>query len=134
MPVDYSKLTIGQEISHRTYSLDADTIARYVEAVGDGSGLFDRADSRAVAPPMSVAALGLRGVISDLEVTPGTLHVGQEMEFAGSVRVGETLVCRATVAQNSVRGGRRFLAVDVVTENGEGRRVMWGKSTLLLAA
>ena len=134
MPVDYATLTLGQEISNRTYRLDADHVAGYVEAVGDRSGIFDADADLAVAPPMCVAALSLRGVVQDLKIPTGTLHAGQELEFTGAVRVGDTLTCRATVVRNSVRGEWRHMVVELAVENGARRQVMRGKSTMVFPA
>jgi acyl dehydratase len=134
MPVDYSALAPGQDISVRTYLLDASFVARYIEAVGDRSRIFSQADDSAAAPPMAVAALSLRGVVEDLAIPGGTLHAGQELEFVRAVQIGETLECRATVRQNSVRGGWRFIVVQMAVEDATGREVMRGKSTLVLPA
>ena len=134
MPVDYATLTLGQEISNQTYRLDADTVAAYVDAVGDRSGIFDVDADLSVAPPMSVAALSLRGLVHDLDVPQGTLHAGQELEFTGAVRVGDTLTCRATVLRNSVRGEWRHVVVGLAVEDGARRQVMRGKSTMVFPA
>ena len=134
MPVDYSALAPGQDISDRTYLLDAASVARYIEAVGDRSGIFSQADDGAGAPPMAVAALSLRGVVEDLAIPGGTLHVGQELEFVRAVPIGSTLECKATVLQNSVRGEWRFFVVQLAVEDKSGHEVMKGKSTLMLPA
>ena len=132
--MDYATLTLGHQISSQTYRLDADMVAAYVEAVGDGSGIFDGDAGPAVAPPMCVAALSLRGVVQDLQIPKGTLHSGQELEFTGAVHAGDTLTCRATVVRNSVRGEWRHMVVELAVEDGARRQVMRGKSTMVLPA
>lgn len=132
MSVDYAGLEPGQTISHRTYTLDEETVALYVSAVEDRSGPIRERGGHAVAPPMAVAALSLRGVINDLQIPGGTLHAGQELEFSTAVPVGEVLDCSAVLAQNSVRGEWRFLVVDMAVEDSEGRRVMNGKGTIMV--
>ena len=112
--------------------MEADAVTRYVEAVGDESGVFDSANKDAVVPPMAVAALTLGGVVNDLAIPGGTLHTSQELEFKGAVQVGETLKCIATVVQNSVRAGRRFLVVRLEVGDSGGRQVMSGRSTITL--
>lgn len=132
MPIDYSKLNPGDAISNKTYVLDAATVSRYIDAVADRS-LRDIGDEgRDAVPSMAVAALSLRGVVNDLQIPGGTLHVGQELEFRGAVGEGETLDCVATLVQNSVRGDWRFLVVRLEVANGEGIIVMGGKSTIML--
>ena len=132
MSVDYSTLAPGQEISNRRYDLDSGTVSRYAAAVEDGASLHGGADGAAPVPAMAVAALGLRGVVNDLAIPGGTLHAGQELEFKAPVAVGDSLTCRATLLQNSVRGEWRFMVVRLDVENGEGREVMDGKSTIML--
>ena len=134
MSVDYSKLVPGQQISNQTYLLDSETLSKYTDAVGDQSQLHSREDGGALAPPMAIAALSLRGVVNDLEIPGGTLHAGQELEFNRAVPTGEKLDCRATLVQNSVRGDWRFMIVQLQVEDSAGHRVMGGKSAIMLPA
>ncbi len=133
MPVEYAELVPGQEISSQTVVLDVATISRYVEAVEDRSA-GATSEMGDPTPSMAIAALTLRGVLTDLAIPGGTVHAGQELEFKGVVRVGETLACRATLAQNSVRGDWRFMVVRVQAEDSTGRTVMEGKSTIMVPA
>ncbi len=128
MSIDYSQLTAGQVVSDQTYHLDAGMVSDYVEAVGDRSH-DQRGDQ---APPTAVAALSLRGVVNDLQIPGGTLHAGQEMEFRRGVRVGESLACKATLVQNSVRGEWRFIVVQLEVMDNADREVMGGKSTIMV--
>ena len=130
MPVDYSALKPGQVVSNQTYRLDAETVTKYVDAVGDRSGLFDGATGP--APPMAVAALALRGIVKDLALTNGALHAGQELAFERIVSIGETLECQATVVQTSVRGEWQFVVVRTEISDGAGMKVMDSKSTLAI--
>ncbi|HAL46961.1 MAG: hypothetical protein FI707_10040 [SAR202 cluster bacterium] len=129
MPVDYGALSPGQTISRHTYVVDDAMVDRYVDAVQDESHM---ATERELAPPMSIAALSLTGVVQDLQIPGGTLHVGQEFQFSGAVSVGATLECVATLKTNSIRGGWRFMVVDSVVTEGGNRLVMTGKSTITL--
>ena len=134
MSVDYAQLAPGQEISSRTVVLDAATVSRYVEAVEDRSAGLTSELGGDPTPPMAIAALTLRGVLTDLAIPGGTVHAGQELEFKGAVRVGETLASRATLAHNSVRGAWRFMVVQVQAVDSTGRTVMEGKSTIMVPA
>ena len=130
--IDYSKLTSGTEVSSRTIVLDEDTVAGYVDAVGDANGCLVGEGGIKLTPPMALAALTLGVVINDLKIPGGTVHAGQEIEFSEAVPLGETIACIATVVQNSVRGGMRFMVVRLMVENGDGRKVMEGKSTIII--
>ncbi len=129
--MDYSALKAGDLISDRRCHLDADTVRSYVRAVDDRSPL---ASSGEVVPPMALAALSVRGVVQDLGIPGGTLHLGQEVEFTDTVVVGETISCTAEMAQNSVRGGQRVLVIRLIVEAGDDRVVMKGKSTIAVPA
>ncbi|MDA1347479.1 MAG: MaoC family dehydratase [Chloroflexi bacterium] len=128
MPIDYAELLANQVVSDQRYVLDDAAVSAYVEAVGDTSA------SSETAPPMAIAALSLRGVVQDLAIPGGTLHVGQEIQFKGAVSPPETLDCRATLLQNSVRGEWRFLVVRLEVEDSRGTQVMEGKSTIMVPA
>jgi len=132
MSVDFATLETGQELSDKSYVLDAQTVERYIGAVGDGSGIYQPADDRPIVPAMAVAALGLRGIVADLGIPEGTVHAGQELDFSAVVRVGDALRCRAVLSQNAVRGETRLVSLRLTVEDGAGRQVMTGKTTLLM--
>jgi hypothetical protein len=134
LPVNYSLLEIGNIISDQKYILTQKEIELYLKSVQDDSDRLFNDSGIELAPPMSIAALSLRGVVNDLQIPGGTLHVGQEMEFKESVEVGEDLRCVASVASNNVRGDWRFLAVDLSVLRSSSDEVMVGKSTIMLPA
>ena len=133
LPVDYASLTPGSQLARDTLSLDGETVARYLDAVGDATPVA-LGDGPRLAPAMAVAALSFRGVIRALDLPGGSLHLAQELEFARSVSIGETLECRAEVLQNSVRRGMRVLVVSLETAGADGRAALTGKSTVMLPA
>lgn len=129
--IDYSTLQPGQRLSHELLVLDADSIAAYVDAVSDSSRTAS-ADGAPLAPPMAIAALALSAVIDALQIPGGTIHAGQELDFRKAMPVGATLACTATLAQNSMRLGWRFLVVNLTAADDDGNAVMSGKSTIML--
>ncbi len=129
-PIDYAALRAGDVVSDTSCSLGADLVRRYAEAVGDRSPLA----GSGIVPPMALAALSVRGVVRDLRIPGGTLHLGQEVEFSSPVRVGEEITCRARLSNSSVRSGSRILVVGLSVEAGDGRTVMTGKSTISVPA
>jgi acyl dehydratase len=117
--------------------LDKKSVDLYKEAVQDNFSMDAPCESAGLpnlAPPMSVAALSLRGVVNDLKIPRGTLHVGQEMTYTKPVEVGAQLDCVAVLTSNNVRGDWRFMVVDLQVSNGAGEIVMVGKSTIMLPA
>ncbi len=134
MPHDYAGLSVGDTISDRIFPVGIDGVEKYAAAVRDESGIFDPSDARPTVPPMAVATFALRGVLDDLGIPEGTLHVGQEMSFLGAVSVGDELHCRAVISQNAVKTGFRLLAVGMDVRDGDDRQVMTAKSTILVPA
>lgn len=132
--MEYGELEAGQVVSRHSYCLDSTLVSNYVEAVQDGSGALSDDSGVELVPAMAVAALSMRGVVEDLRIPGGTLHVGQEFEFSGAVNVGNSVDCVATLAQNSVRGEWRFLVVECLVSGEDDAQVMKGKSTIMIPA
>lgn len=109
-------------------------VSDYVAAVQDDNPQLCDGDGVQLVPAMAIAALSIRGVVQDLRIPGGTLHAGQEFEFMSAVAVGTSLVCSATLVQNSVRGDWRFLVVDCHVTDGDCTDVMSGKSTIMIPA
>ena len=78
MNKDYESLNSGDLISKRLHKITEGTLSTYLSAVQDQSALLSNNKGQTIAPPMAIAALSLRGVIEDLKIPGGTLHVGQE--------------------------------------------------------
>ena len=129
--ISYSELEIGTIVSKQSYLLDRESVQKYILAVED-STFSTVAESSNIAPPMSIAALSLRGVVNDLNIPGGTLHIGQELSFLKTVPVGMYLECEAVLSSNSVRGDFRFMVVDLSVRDDVKDHVMKGKSTIML--
>ena len=134
MPRDYSDLAVGDTISDRTFPVGLESVEKYTAAVRDESGVFDPNDETPTVPPMAAATFALRGVLDDLGIPEGTIHVVQEMAFLGEVAVGEELRCKAVIAQNAVKTEYRLLAVGMDVRDRNDRQVMTAKSTILAPA
>ena len=124
---------VGQTVSARRFRLDAEALAAYVEAVDDRSMRWGEGTEQFV-PPMVIVAMALQGAIASMGIPGGTVHIGQEFEIAGPVRLGQTVGCETVVVQNSVRGEIRFVAVSFNVTDDQGMLIMSAKSTLMLPA
>ena len=122
--MDYASLSPGYRFPSRSIAMDAASVDSYREAVGDAT-LLD------YAPPTAIAARALGAVLEHLELLPGAVHASQELTLHRALAVGETVVHSATVAQNSIRGGYRWLVVDLATVDNQGNEVLSGRSTVL---
>ena len=129
--INYAELEIGTVVSQQKFILDRKSVQKYISAVKDTSVKPETSASN-IAPPMSIAALSLRGVVNDLKIPGGTLHIGQELSFLKPVRVGMHLECVAILSSNSVRGEYRFMVVDLNVKDDLNDHVMKGKSTIML--
>ena len=132
MNKDYESLNSGDLISKRLHKITEDTLSTYLSAVQDQSALLSNNKGQTIAPPMAIAALSLRGVIEDLKIPGGTLHVGQETSNVNLVPVGTELICEATVLTNTVRGEWRFLTVTLKVTTKDETLVLSGRSTIML--
>tara|TARA_Y100000996_G_scaffold413897_1_gene403271 strand:- start:1495 stop:1905 length:411 start_codon:yes stop_codon:yes gene_type:complete len=128
--INYETLSSGDLISKRSYVIDEKIVNDYLSATQDQN-------SKQITeniPSMIIAALGLRGVVNDLKIPGGTLHVGQEINFKNSVSIGETLKCEAHLLSNTVRKDWRFMSVGIEVHNKNNSLVMEGKSSIMLPA
>jgi acyl dehydratase len=105
-------------------AMDDAAVEQYRQAVGDST-------LPGYLPPTALAAWALGAVLKHLELVPGTVHASQELSFSRAVRVGDGVVQSATVSQNSVRGGWRWLVVDLTTDDDQGNSLLTGRSTVL---
>ena len=128
--INYGNLSSGDIISKRSYIIDEQIVNEYLFATQD----YNSKNLTSSIPPMIIAALGIRGVVNDLKIPGGTLHVGQEINFTQSVSIGETLKCEANLLSNTVKKEWRFMSVGIEVLNQNNDLVMEGKSSIMLPA
>jgi len=81
------------------FSLSADAVRAYLDAVGDTN---DYADT---IPPLAAVALALNALQEQIALPEGSLHTGQEVEHVAPVRAGGTVTLAGRIAQRSERQG-----------------------------
>ena len=131
--MDLSTLEPGLVLLSKRITITATAAAEFRSAVEDSAELY--ADERLV-PPMAVAALVMGEAMRAVELPGGAVHTGQELEFLAAAPVDAELACTASVAQNSVRRGSRFLVLEIRGElSGEGgaETVVAGRATIAVA-
>ncbi len=124
--MDYSKLQPESIISENQYQFSEDFINKYTESVKDNS------DYKNNVPPMAISALSIRGVLNDLNIPGGTVHVSQEFNYFSPVQKSDKIECLATIISNNVRGGWRFLGIKLETISENHKLIMTGKSTIMI--
>jgi len=130
--MDLAILEPGQTLLHAPLTISPQEIDAYLDAVDDDADVY-RAER--LAPPMAVAALVMALAMRAVALPAGAVHTGQELDFAAPVALGPdgaTLDCLASVAQNSLRRGARFLVLEI-TADVQGRRAVTGRISLAVA-
>jgi acyl dehydratase len=115
---DLRTIQPGYRFPTATLHLDVQTIAAYAAAVEDPSPLYG--GDAAVAPPLAVLALSMRGLTDLLARHPGTLHTTQRLTAHRAIPVGSTVQAHLTVASRSVRRGFAALTLEVRVDAQDG--------------
>jgi acyl dehydratase len=106
---------IGKEVTLGIFTVTADDIRKFAEAIGDLNPLYlDAEAARAAGYPEVIApplfCLRLRGgpMRPEVPLAPGlsSLHAGQEMEFADEIYAGQTYTVSAKIAEAYEKTGR----------------------------
>jgi hypothetical protein len=126
---EFSQLTVGYEFSPQSYKLDYSTISNYLEAVRESNDLYSR---EGFVPPMAVGAFAMSALSSAMAFPPGTVHVSQEFNFTGLVRVDDTITCFSKISRNHERGGMHLMATDLTVLNQNQEQVLTGRVGFVL--
>ncbi len=126
---EYYQLFTGFEFPPQSYKLDSSMVASYLEAVRESNDLYREGD---LVPPMAVTAYAMAALSQAVIMPPGTIHVSQEVEFLGLVRVGDTITCHSKVSRKVDRAGLRLMSTDISVLNQNGERVLTGKVGFVL--
>ena len=126
---DVFHIAAGQEISGASFLLNSSMVQAYTSAVEESSPVYRDA---MLVPPTAIAALGVRTILKELALPPGTLHAAQEMSMSRAVAAGEELSCAAKVTQSSQRRGWQFVVVEFSLADHGGKAVLDGRTTLMV--
>ena len=127
--MELATLEPGHSLFDVKMTITEDQVQAYLDAVEDDDDIY-RAEG--LAPPMAVAALVMAAAMRAVELPAGAVHTGQELDFVAPVRLGAELDCGATVAQNSVRRGTRFLVLQITGGTGS-QPAMSGRVSIAIA-
>ncbi|MBI4286455.1 MAG: MaoC family dehydratase N-terminal domain-containing protein [Chloroflexi bacterium] len=126
--IAFAQLVIGYELPPNRFTLDGATVLTYLRAVEDESSLYQ--DS--LVPPMAVAARAMAALGEGMSLPAGAIHVSQEFEFLGTVKVGENLTSYAKVSRKVDRGKIHMLTIDLDVCKAERQSVVTGKTGFIL--
>jgi hypothetical protein len=126
--LDLSTLEPGDALFSERIVITSEVAAAFRAAVGNDAELY--ANERLV-PTMAVAALVMSAAMRAVELPAGAVHTGQELEFKLPVAENAELACTASVAQNSVRRGSRFLVFEIRGDDGP-QTALAGRTTIVV--
>ena len=127
---------VGYILSPIRFDLKDWEVELYLESVEETNPLLR---DQKLVPPTALAAFLLRGVLKELGLPPGAIHIAHEMSFSPAVKSDETLIFNATLTQNAVRSGWRFVTIDfrgvrfVNEKEVNGEQIIDGRSTVVIA-
>lgn len=100
--ISLSDLPKGHEFSPAPFDITREYVDAYVSATRDTSTVYDEAG---LAPPLAVATRALGALLAVVELPPGSLHTGQEIEMRAGVPMSAKLTLSGKIAQRSERAG-----------------------------
>ncbi|MCX8126230.1 MAG: MaoC family dehydratase N-terminal domain-containing protein [Dehalococcoidia bacterium] len=121
----YEQLAPGLTFSPVSYTIDARSVANYLEAIGSTQSLNDVSEA---VPPVIIAALSMKGMMEQVKLDSGSIHLSQELEFLKVVSLGETVTCRAGVGKKHERAGLKMVSFEMEIFDSTGEKVMTGKA------
>ena len=134
--VQYDQLDRGYEFPPASYDLDAATISKYLEAVGESSSLYWQSDNpqalTGLVPPMAIATCAMTMLSQRLSLPPGSIHITQEIESLKTIEVGTRITCHAKVSRKWKRGKFHLLTIDLSVLDQRKELVQSGKVGFIL--
>ena len=127
--LDFNSLETGFEFPSSVYRIDPALVAKYIQAAEETCDLFA---GTGLVPPSAVAAYTQAALLEHIDLLPGTIHVSQDLEFLGEVRVGDEVTSRARVSRKQERGKMRILNIELEVTDANDRALMKGKNSFIL--
>jgi len=127
--IGYQDLKAGQEFPPAVFQVGSITVDDYLRAVEEDNAIYQ---NTGLVPPMAVAALALKSLISAISMPSGTIHVSQEFEFIDTVNTQDTLTSHAGVSRIQERGKLHLISVDINVSNQKQKPVLAGKTSFIL--
>lgn len=129
-------LTVGDSAS-RSMTITDETIRAFADLTGDHNPVhLDEAYAagtrfgRRIAHGMIAAGLISAALANDLP-GPGTVYLGQTLQFKAPVYPGDTIT--ASVEVKTVRADKPIVVLTTVCTNQDGTRVLEGEATVLVS-
>lgn len=128
---DFHEFRRGDVLRPFTIRVRPDEARAYLDATGETEAtavLWEH-----TAPPLAVGALLLAGLMDEVPLPAGAVHIGQDFDFVHPVPLGADIEVRMAIAQQSVRGGQNIVVFGSELSY-EGRLVMRGRTMVTAPA
>ena len=120
---------VGYEFAPIRFQLQPGEVDLYLQAVGEPHPLFQK---QKFVPPTALAAYALSGILREINLPGGAIHSAQDASVSRPIMSDEAIVFRATLTQNAVWKGWRFVSVDFTGVDEDEKQVIHGRSTVVI--
>jgi len=127
----YADLQLGKEFEPFYFSVDPDTVDRFLEAIEEGENPIYRnievaeewGYDRPLAPHSLAAIYARSSYLKDYTMPGGGILARQEFQFFRPVFIGDELVCRAKVVDRFLKKDRKYVVIEINTGNQNEQQV-----------
>lgn len=120
---------VGYEFTPVRFQIQPKEVELYLRAVGEPNALFKQ---QGFVPPTALAAYALSGILREINLPGGAIHSAQDASVSRPITSDEAIVFSATLIQNAVWKGWRFVSVTFTGVDEDDYRVIHGRSTVVI--
>lgn len=132
-PLDFDGVRIGEEFGPVEYVPTAETISKYVEAVGDPHPWYSNSPfGGPIAPPTIAALFQSWALRSAFSIPAGTIHAKQEFEFLHPIKAGMRVLCAGKIEDKYMKRGRKYVEIRTRASDMQGRELVRSKIVMVL--
>ncbi len=132
IPMQINELKPGDKIPASSFTLEPNKIKDYIEAVEESSGYFSQWSPGVIAPPVACVSLAIAALFNNMKLPDGTVHTSQEITLNRPIKVGERLLCQASMVRNQARRRLRIMTLRLEINDEDGERVLEGETSLVI--
>jgi 3-hydroxybutyryl-CoA dehydratase len=127
----YADLQLGKEFEPFYFSVDAETVDGFLEAIQEeGSPVYQNMAvaeewgyERPLAPHSLAAVYARSSYLKNYTMPGGGILAKQEFQFFRPIFIGEELVCRARVVDRFLKKDRNYVVIEISTCNQDEQQV-----------
>ena len=125
---DFHSLHRGDALPPFEVCITVEDIRAYLAATGEPADAWSRS-----VPPLALGALLLAGLMDEIPLPAGAVHIGQDFEFVSPLATGTPVTAQLSIAQQSVRQGSNIVVFGSEVRDGD-RVVLRGRTTVMAPA